>query len=262
MNTKKRSLILLLLTCLIVILYFFKDCLRQQETNLINYPKTSTLKINDSLVKSKKTKPAPATILYGIDISKYNANIVDEINHLDKLTFIICKATEGKDYIDPTFFSNWKSLKNKNIIRGTYHFYIGSDDPIKQAQHFLNIVKKWESTDITPIIDIESQSIRNDDNLKIIQENILKFLNHIEIETSRIPMIYTNRNFANMYLTNKAFSKYPLWLAEYTSKKYPIIPATWKNTGFKIWQKSDNYHYKSSIDDFDVFYGEKSDLYN
>jgi GH25 family lysozyme M1 (1,4-beta-N-acetylmuramidase) len=262
MKRKQMTSILLILIGLIfVVLYFFKDSLQPQKSGLIN-SKTSTLKTKDSLLKPKKTKPILNTVLFGIDISKYNKNIVDEINHLDKLTFIICKATEGMDYIDPTFFSNWKSLKNKNIIRGTYHFYKDNDDPIIQAQHFLTVVKKWETYDITPIIDIEMLSLSTHNNIEKLQENILIFLGYVENHTKRIPMIYTNYNFANQYLSNKKISKYPLWLAEYTSKDYPIIPNTWKNKGFKIWQKSDSYHYKSSIDDFDVFYGEKSDLYN
>lgn len=74
-------------------------------------------------------------------------------------------------------------------------------------------------------------------------------------------MIYTNTGFADQYLMNNVFSKYPLWLAAYSNTKNPQLPFVWKKKGYKIWQKQDSYFIDSHVYDFDVFYGKKTDLY-
>ncbi len=214
----------------------------------------------DTLVNSIK----PEIITHhGLDISHHNGNIVDEISQIDSISFVICKATQGKHFRDPYFNSNWESLKNKKLIRGAYHFYEDDSTPIKQANHYLSVVGVWRTNDIAPIIDIEDGSLSTTKQINIekLQKDVLKFLEHIEKETKRIPMLYTNLYFANMYLKDKAFSKYPLWLGEYTSKNQPILPKTWQDKGFKIWQKSENYHFKSTKEDLDIFYGDIKDLY-
>ena len=63
------------------------------------------------------------TKYYGIDISKYNKNIVEEITILDSLSFIVCKATEGLYYRDSYFDSNWEAIKEKGLIRGGIPFF-------------------------------------------------------------------------------------------------------------------------------------------
>ena len=42
-----------------------------------------------------------------------------------------------------------------NKIRGAYHFYIYSDDPEVQANHFCEVVTDLDENDISLILDIE-----------------------------------------------------------------------------------------------------------
>ena len=215
--------------------------------------------LSNKVIEKKSSQP-----YYGIDLSHYQGGLVKEMQMPDSISFVICKASEGLHRTDPYFNSNWQALSEINIIRGAYHFYHCKADPIRQAENFIKTVGSWETKDITPIIDIDSQSLAIDQsNVHIakLQQDLLSCLKHVENNTGRTPMIYTNLDFANTYLNNSAFSRYPLWLAHYTKKSKPTVPVAWKNTGFMIWQRTDSYHFKSSIEDFDIYYGDLTNIY-
>ena len=58
----------------------------------------------------------------GIDISHHNSiSNWDSVNN--KVGFCIIKSTEGSNYKDPMFNSNWKSSKRNGLVRGAYHFF-------------------------------------------------------------------------------------------------------------------------------------------
>lgn len=280
-STLTRWLPILINTAVLLMLifttYYFNSNIKNIRTSLESFENSHIeLKNNIDTLKtalgkadniSKTAIPKENTLLtlernifYGIDISHYNGSLVERISLHDTLSFVVCKATEGLHYKDAYFDSNWRSLKEKGIIRGAYHFYHIGSSPKQQAKHYLSVVKKWESNDIIPIVDIEGQSFGLTEPRKVdkelLQNELLEFLNYIENVTNVIPMIYVDKNFANTYLTKQEFAKYHLWLAEYTNKQKPVLPKTWANTGLKIWQKSADYHFKSQVDDFDVFFGD------
>lgn len=50
----------------------------------------------------------------GIDISHYQGNINwYEFRENNTYSFVFMKATEGHDYVDVTFFKNWKEAKKQ-----------------------------------------------------------------------------------------------------------------------------------------------------
>jgi len=227
---------------------------------------------HDSLLSLVNTKSLPQyppktdieRNFYGIDISKWNGNEVTLIKKKDSISFIIVKATEGENFVDSRFVSNWELIRSNNYILGAYHFYLTSSDPIVQANHFWSTINSQGKTDIAPIVDIEYESLgeKGKKEVSAIQNNLLDFLEHLERESNRIPIIYTDSPFADQYLINDLFSRYPLWLAQYTKKSKPTLPKTWQEKGYKIWQKSDNYFIDSRNTDFDLFYGTKAELIN
>lgn len=225
--------------------------------------KEASKKKNTPLLKEVKTtviKPTMA-IAYGIDISKYQGDEVDLLNkNKDSLSFIICKATEGITYTDPKFHQNWQLISAKKFIKGAYHFYRCQDDPKKQAAHYLNTIQTISNTDLPPIVDFEQEGIDASQTVKQIQENLLFFLIEIEKKLHRKPMIYTNFYVANQYLNSPEFSKYPLWIADYTSKKQPMTPTTWKNKSWSFWQQKDSYKLEHIANDFDLFNGNSTQL--
>ena len=114
-----------------------KEASKKKNTPILNEVKTTVI---------KPTK----TIVYGIDISKYQGDEVDLLNKKkDSLSFIICKATEGITYTDPKFHQNWQLISAKKFIKGAYHFYRCQDDPIKQAAHYLNTIQTFNNSEFT-----------------------------------------------------------------------------------------------------------------
>ncbi len=217
-----------------------------------------------ALTDSSKTMPVSVvdtTPAFGIDVAKYQGNLVSEIGPEDKLDFIICKATEGITYVDPDFTNNWQTINSKGLIRGAYHFYRSNDDPQQQAQFFAKTLNGLNNTDLPPVLDIEGGGLVGNIDAATLQKDVLTFLQNLEVLCKRKPVIYTGLNFANQYLSNNtALATYPLWIAEYNGKSAPVIPDSWKQNGYVIWQKSDKYDVHSDTTDFDTFNGHKQGL--
>jgi lysozyme len=214
--------------------------------------------VNDSVVNKSDT----GSLVYGIDISKYQG---DEIDFLDKkkdsLVFVICKATEGIDLVDPDFSNNWKMIEEKGFTRGAYHFYHCDDDTLLQAQNFLSVLDSFSKNDLPPIVDFEETGAAGC-AASGIQKNLLAFLRQVEKKSGRIPMVYTDNNTADHYLTDPAFSRYALYIANYTKSGSPLIPGLWKTQSWTIWQKTDSLKLSGSYNDFDMFNGSREDFKN
>ncbi|MGB0522914.1 MAG: glycoside hydrolase family 25 protein [Flammeovirgaceae bacterium] len=237
--------------------------IREIKAQLNNVVQNKTLDDDDQQTSRFAGKYDKKGTYHGIDISHYNGDIVEKLTFSDSISFIICKATEGLYYTDPYFHSNWKAIKKRGFIRGTYHFFVVGDDAERQAEHFWSIVQRMGSRDIPPIVDIERLSLPKDKTVtpEEVQQQVLLFLAKVEELSGRTPMVYTGESFANIYLLDEKFAHYPLWLAEYNGRSRPTLPKTWQKTGLRIWQKTSSYHVASEVSDFDVFRGKLSDLY-
>lgn len=203
------------------------------------------------------SKPA-----YGIDISKYQGNIADILNRkTDSLDFIICKATEGVNTTDLDFVSNWRLIDSGGFTRGCYHFYHCNDNITEQVNYYINTVGQFAKTDLPPIVDFEEGSILAGYSGQDIQKGLLNFLNCLKQKTGRIPIVYTDNNTADKYLSDSLFSDYPLWIANPSKAKNPVVPSLWKSKGWAIWQKSWKYvAVMKDTTDFDVFNGDAKAL--
>lgn len=97
---------------------------------------------------------------YGFDISHYqNREDIkwDSLSIGNKtipLEFVVMRATMGNRSADKHFNDFWAEAKKHDMIRGAYHFYRADEDPVIQANNFLENVK-LESGDLPPILDIE-----------------------------------------------------------------------------------------------------------
>lgn len=82
-----------------------------------------------------------------IDVSHYQGNIDWKMLTQTRqgkfpIHFVFMKASEGGDYGDKAFSSNFDSAKTHGFIRGAYHFYNPKTDPVRQAD-FLLIPSSW-----------------------------------------------------------------------------------------------------------------------
>ncbi|MCG2611653.1 hypothetical protein LZZ90_09055 [Flavobacterium sp. SM15] len=219
---------------------------------------TFLIKENNFNFKNSKQNEHPVadSLIYGIDLSHYQG---DEIEYLNakgtRLTFVICKATEGLTYTDPDFKTNWDMIDENGFVRGAYHFYHCADDPTQQANYFLSTIGKLDETGFPPIVDFEENSIDKSCNKASIQKNLLTFLKILEQKTGRRPILYTDTNIGNSQINSAAFANYTLWIADYNNGNQPDIPSVWKTKGWVIWQKNPNYNLDNYSNDYDVFNG-------
>ena len=59
-------------------------------------------------------------MIKGIDVSHHQGNI-----NWSKVpsAFAYLKATEGEQFVDHAFKTNWKGAQSKGILVGAYHFF-------------------------------------------------------------------------------------------------------------------------------------------
>jgi len=195
--------------------------------------------------------------LHGIDVSKFQGNInweavrqmqVDKIN----FSFAFIKATEGITRQDRKFKRNWRLSKKAGMVRGAYHFFYATRDPIQQARNFRNTVS-LEKGDLPPVLDIE---VHNNQSPAVIRSMAKIWLEEMENIYGVKPIIYTNIRFYDTYL-GKDFDEYPLWVAHYYQKEKPRIHRKWL-----FWQHSDIGHVNGIRGevDFNVFRSDSSSL--
>jgi GH25 family lysozyme M1 (1,4-beta-N-acetylmuramidase) len=191
---------------------------------------------------------APATspdrkLAFGFDISKWNSNLAEKALSTPHVSFVIVRATAGmsKDF---DFDVNWTLVKKHSIARGAYHFYKAAEDPVAQARHFLATVGNPNDMTIAPVFDFEELSFDASSagqKVELVQARLLQALHFVESSTKVTPILYTNVATGNKYLADPRFSRFPLWIADWTNKDAPVLPLAWKAVGFTYWQRSSSY---------------------
>ena len=230
---KSGIVILLALLCGITTFTYFKSTSHAHQLTSLQSQQHITTSLVDSTLKKVTTTAQLHQQLttntiddekhkkyYGVDLSRWNGNALEEITSKDSISFVICKATQGLSYQDPDFEHNWKTTRSKGWIRGAYHFYMTNEDPIQQADHFWNVIQTIDSTDIAPIVDIEEKSLPEHQTVDPVnlQVDLLQFLKRLEQKSGRTPIIYADLSFANKYLFQCIFCATPTL----ASRIYPI----------------------------------------
>ena len=150
----------------------------------------------------------------GIDVSMYQKDI--EFSKIpDVIKYIYIKATEGVNYVDPSFIALYNKVKTTNKLYGFYHFMSEKTDPSQQAIDFYNAIKD-KSYILIPVLDIESNTLGRSKTQ--VTDRALQFLRKFK-ELSNIDcIIYTYTSFANSYL-DKRLSSYKCWIADYNKSQ-------------------------------------------
>lgn len=192
----------------------------------------------------------------GFDVSEYQSEIDwEQTYHIDEsfeLSFVFIRATAGKNKTDKRFKENWKASKERELIRGAYHYYRPNENSIAQAENFIKNVK-LEKGDLPPVLDIEklpkSQSI---DSLKV---GLRRWLKKVEKHYKVKPIIYSGESYYTDFLKEE-FSDYPLWIANYNF---------WRNhleDDWLFWQFTEKAQIQGieGMVDVNVFNGNKNKL--
>lgn len=154
---------------------------------------------------------------FGIDISHHQGKInwktlFDKEKFDSIIGFVYCKATEGHTHVDTQWETNRKTLNNRGIPNGAYHFFTTNEEPLAQAKHFLNYWKKRE-VDLPPVLDVETEGNSDQELIK----NMHLWLKEVEMKTGMRPVIYTSYHFFETKFLND-FKDYNFWIAAYSRK--------------------------------------------
>jgi lysozyme len=216
--------------------------------------------------------------IFGVDVSHHNdencrckpgeackeCKIDWSRAHTQKLSFVYLKASQGTRYRDPTFEYHWRTLAQHNIARGAYHFMSADEDPIEQADNFVDKLEASGAalpTDLPPCLDLESDlrkdrakrwlvsletgQIRDfwsDQEPDEILQKVLKWLKRVEERTGRVPVIYTSRGWWNDRIKDEKkfaqFARYPIWIANYPGSGSPLNaqPKVPNGQTWTLWQ--------------------------
>lgn len=198
-------------------------------------------------------------MLKGIDISHWQKGL--DLSKID-CDFVICKATEGVNFLDPCFGTFMKQAESLGKLLGFYHFARPEKYPAKtEARWFVNNAFNWFNKGI-PILDWESDGKAN-------VAWALEWLEEVYAMTGVRPLIYMSASIVNQYNWSNVVNKnYGLWVAKYRDmvidKNYDMTKAGnapsvkwWKVYAMWQWTSSGRLDGYSKNLDCDVFYGSR-----
>ncbi|KAM7186617.1 glycoside hydrolase family 25 protein [Naviculisporaceae sp. PSN 640] len=205
---------------------------------------------------------AAQAAVQGFDVSHWQSSVNFAAAYNSGARFVIIKATESNNYIDPKFNTYYPAATNAGLIRGGYHFaHPGETTGAVQADYFIAHGGGWSSDGITlpGMLDLENASGYPACwglSQTAMVSWIKAFSDRYRSRTGVYPMIYTNPSWWTSCTGNSnAFvSTNPLVLARYASSP-GTIPGGWPYQ--TIWQNSDSYTYGG---DSDIFNGDLAGL--
>ena len=174
----------------------------------------------------------------GIDISSYQAELNAGIVPSD---FVIIKATEGTNYINPTWEEQAGQVIQTNKLLGLYHF-ASVGNPIAEADFFISVVKDYIGKAVL-VLDFEAGAINAWGNVGARQ-----FLNRVKEKTGVYPMIYMSAEVTRQFNWSIISNTNPLWIAQYASMNptgYQSEPWTDGN-GYGAWSSAAIHQYSSA----------------
>lgn len=190
--------------------------------------------------------------IVGIDVSSHNGDIDFYKVKNDGYSFVIIKASEGVDFQDNYFTSNYNRAQANGLMVGAYHYFIMNSDGINQAKNFVEAVG-WRKLDLPLVIDIEEdEKLNKNVSDDIAMRNLNDMIDNLQSRGFKV-MIYTNGNGYKKYVKDRQFVNVSLWLCSFKS------PDNIKHIPHQLQQ----YSKKGHVDgingdvDLDVFNGDE-----
>jgi lysozyme len=165
-----------------------------------------------------------------VDISHHNGRVNLVKAKADGIIGVIQKATQGEQYVDPTFKANRKAALAAGTLFGAYHFGTGANG-VSQAQHFLDTVQPDAKTVV--VLDFED----NPTGSTMTLEEARAFVTHVHAQLGRWPGFYSGHTIKRMLGTSSdpVLKNCWFWLAQYGSTA--VVPPCWSD--WTLWQYTD-----------------------
>jgi GH25 family lysozyme M1 (1,4-beta-N-acetylmuramidase) len=183
----------------------------------------------------------------GLDVSNWNGTIKWSKVAGAGYRFAFGKATEGTTFADSSYTQNRNGSESAGLVFGAYHFARpagrgiagATASALTQANHFLAVAAP-QPGELPPVLDLESTG-------KLPKTRLLAWtlawLEQVYARTGVEPFLYTSPNFWKANLGNStaaAAGGTDLWVAHWTTKSQPVVPArNWNGNSWTFWQWTD-----------------------
>lgn len=172
---------------------------------------------------------------FAIDVSHYQGP-VDWKTVREEIDIAYVKATEGATLVDACFALHWSRMKQAKVQRGAYHYFNPRRPGKEQADNFLAVytAAQYDASDLPPALDLEDgDAFKAAGGTRVLPE-IQVWLDTVEKETKKKPIIYTGPNFWKRALSNdERFAGYGLWVVDIVTNG-PKLPDPWDE--YVMWQ--------------------------
>lgn len=169
----------------------------------------------------------------GIDVSAHNGKIDMAKVAADGYDFVFIKATEGVDFHDKNFRTNYDNAKKAGLKTGVYHFFRFDRDGVEQANNLMRTVGK-RKPELGLVIDIEKNGNPPSIPIETINRRLAEMVDYLNLLGHRVTF-YTNRDGYYDYLA-ESFPGCNLWICGFSET--PI------NAEWSFWQ----YNHRGKVD--------------
>ena len=185
------------------------------------------------------------TPLEGLDVSRWQGTINwPQVKAAGK-QFVVMKATEGTDYVDPMFATNRAGATAVGIPMTAYDFASPDATPneaVLEADHLV-AVAGFVAGNLPPVLDLEQTGGLAPAALQVW---VRAWLDEVTAKLGIRPMIYVSPSFWSTKMANNtsiALAGYKtLWIANWGVTS-PTVPANnWSGNGYTFWQYTDCGH--------------------
>lgn len=183
-------------------------------------------------------------LVKGVDLSAYQGDIDWELLADQNIDFAFIKATEGDDYVDTKFITNWEASQKTALKVGAYHFLNYDTTGKAQAQNFIANVPVSDQN-LPPVVDLELYGIYEDNALPKEQVKVIldEFLKELENHYGVKPIIYTTQRIFKMYIGTD-YKDYRIWIVDLDNAWPETLP---NGETFTFWQ----YSHRGMMDGYD-----------
>jgi lysozyme len=148
---------------------------------------------------------------YGVDVSNHQGSIDWARVAGDDISFAYIKATEGADFVDQSFATNWAAAGGAGLDRGAYHFFTLCSSGADQAQNFLNAIPD-DYEGLPPAVDLElAGNCSARPERSVLEGELTTYLDQVETGTGQRALLYIGDDFEDLYHVRSTFDR-QLWV--------------------------------------------------
>lgn len=145
--------------------------------------------------------------------------------------FIFIKATEGVTVKNKYFASDYTAARRHGYRVGAYHFFSIRTPGRQQAVNFLRN-SRYQKGDLPPVLDLEptDKQIKQAGGIRALFNNVRQWLNTVENQRGKRPILYISQRFVNKYLSlaPDLHNNYDVWIARYGEYKPDVNLVYWQ----------------------------------